>query len=885
MTRQYREMKRQYPDAVLFFRMGDFFETFGEDAVKTSKALDIVLTSRNRGSPQETKLAGFPHHALDNYIGRMLRAGHKVAVCEQLEDPKKAKGLVKRGVIRVYTPGTLMEGFLLDEKENNFLAAVSAGGGSYGLAVIDISTGEFMATQFDGDDAAAELNAELVRLGPAEVLVPEWLCQDEAFVRLVRVPSVMRLSEFPDVHFAFERAYDIVRDHFGTLTLDGFGLEDRRLAVSSAGAALVYIRETFKGTGEHIRALHPYSTDDVLVIDAVSSRNLELVRSIRSNDSTNTLLEVLDHTTTPMGGRLLRRWLLRPLTDVTAIERRLDTVSELVEQQLVRDDLRDLFRGIADLERLATRIVSGTANARDLVSLRDSLLTLPRIREQLAGRSAALLAEAGEALPDLADVADLIARAIVDAPPTAVREGGIIRGGFDADLDEIRSLSRSGKDWIATMQETERERTGIRSLRVGFNKVFGYYIEVTRANLELVPDDYIRKQTLANAERFITEELKVYESKVLTAEERSVALEYELFCRVRSQVAERAADVQDAAQVLARIDVLACLAQVAHDRGYKRPQVNDGDRVRILAGRHPVVERTIGRGGFIPNDTTLDCGENRFLLITGPNMAGKSTYLRQVALVVLMAQMGSFVPALEAVIGVVDRIFTRVGAHDDLASGQSTFMVEMNETSNILHNASSRSLVLLDEIGRGTSTFDGLSIAWAVTEYLHSHPEKGCKTLFATHYHQLTVLEDELAGLRNLSIAIKDDGGRLVFLRKMVDGPADRSYGIEVAQLAGFPEEVLDRARQVLGTLEDPDHPGSQALAIGPLARPPPRAPQAPAEEPEPRPKQASLVEFTSGATVLDELSDLDLNEMTPVQALNKLEELKRQAQGGGGDD
>ena len=866
MLRQYVELKAERPDVVLLMRVGDFYEAYGEDAETIARELQITLTGREvQGLDEKFPMAGVPFHALDRYLARLVQKGFKVAICDQVEDPKQAKGLVKRRVTRVVTPGTLVEDALLDAKSNNYLVAAILGEPVCGVGVVDVSTGEFLVTEIPADAGLPKVVEEVARLCPAECLVPEGM-DDLAEALRAACPATLTTlgrDKMP------RSARTLLLEHFGTTTLRGYGCEDFSAGLDAAAALLGYLRETHMGAVAHIRTLATYSVHDAMVLDAPARRNLELTAGLADGAKGKSLLSVLDATQTSMGGRLLKKWLDAPLLSVERINRRLDAVESLHEDPLIRGDVRDALRGVSDLERLMARISTGTANARDLVALRESLGRVPEVAARAAQIEnepvRALLAE----MDGLPEVTDLLARSIVDEPPLSLREGGLIKDGFDADLDELRAISRGGKNWIAEMEKAERERTGIKSLKVGYNAVFGYYIEVSRPNLPQVPDSYIRKQTTAQGERFITPDLKEMEAKVLGAEEKIVAREYDLFCRVRDTVATHAAPVLKVAQAVARLDVIAALAEVASASDYTRPVVDSGDVIEIKAGRHPVVEKLNGATAFIPNDVLLDAGPNQVHIITGPNMAGKSTVLRQVALIALLAQVGSFVPADYARIGLIDRIFTRVGAHDDLASGQSTFMVEMTETADILNNATERSLVVLDEIGRGTSTFDGLSIAWAVAEYL---AQRGCKTLFATHYHHLNDLEKSLPGVRNFRIAVKETGDRIVWLRKIVAGGTDKSYGIQVARMAGLPPDVIARAQEVLHDLERTD----RARRDTPAPREAGIAPKTQSQATVAR-MQMTLFE-AEPHPVLEHLRGLDLSTLSPIEALNLLYQLQKDA-------
>ena len=808
MIRQYKAIKAQNKDKILLFRVGDFYEMFFDDAKIGARELEITLTSRDKNVP----LAGFPYHALNSYLGRLIERGYKVAICEQVEDPKTAKGIVKREIVRVITPGTVTESALLDEKSNNYLAAVYAGRGGMGLAAADISTGEFSLTQVKGSSAGRFLADELFRLRPAELLVNAGAAESAAIQEaLQRLDSRTMVNTLPDKDFAFSRAEKVLLDQFKTGTLQSLGCEELPLAVSAAGAVVHYLRETQQNKLEHLQKPAVYDPCGFMVLDAATRRNLELVRTIREERKYGSLLWVLDKTRTAAGGRLLKRWVEQPLLDVDAITARLDAVEELFHNLALATEICELLEQVYDLERLVGRVHCEQANARELLSLAATLAVLP-VLAQLLRQGGPRLQELAGQLPDLSDLASHLQTALADDPPFTLREGGLIREGFNAEVDRLRRILRDGRSEILQVEQQERERTGIKSLKVGYNKVFGYYLEVSKVNLHLVPDRYIRKQTLANAERYITEELKEYENTVTGAEDRLCALEYELFLTIRRQVAARTVEIQKAAAVLAEVDVYQSLARVALENRYVRPEINTGDEIRIEEGRHPVVERVTKDELFVPNDTLLDTRDRQILLITGPNMAGKSTYLRQTALIVLMAQIGSFVPARSAAIGIVDRIFTRIGAADDLVGGQSTFMVEMSEVANILNRATKRSLVILDEVGRGTSTFDGISIARAVVEYIYIKVK--ARTMFATHYHELAEMAREFPGIKNLATAVKERGDEIIFLHKVVDGSVDHSYGLQVARLAGLPQAVLKRAQEILLSLERDDRTERETAAV-----------------------------------------------------------------------
>ena len=805
MMQQYRRVKHQIPaDALLLFRLGDFYEMFFDDAKTGSQLLNLALTNRH-GVP----MCGIPHHAAETYIGKLLKLGRKVAVCDQLEEATPGK-LVNRDVTQILSPGTHFDAHLLHAERNNFLAAICSDG-TFGLALIDLTTGDFKVTELA---SAEQLQNELSRTRPAEIIVPaEWF--DEA--KSLLAPLALPITPHDGWTFERETAFFTLRDHFKTQSLDGFGAAQSGVGVGAAGAALHYVQQSLRRNTSHVHRLTVYSVSDFMILDATTQRNLELLESPRA-DRRHSLIGCMDRTLTPMGARLLREWLTHPLKSVEQIRARQNVIATFCEATTVLADFREQLHGVRDMERTLGRLSVGTGNARDLVVLKESLVAVPKLKEALGpvvgrlppgGESQAASGNAANSfltaltsrITELPDLVDLIGRAIADAPPLALREGGLIKPGYQAELDELRRASTDGKAWIAALQQKEIARTGIGSLKVRFNSVFGYYIEVTKANLGKVPGDYIRKQTIANGERFVTPELKEMEHRILGAEERAHALEYEIFQQIRAAAVERSVAIQESAAAIAALDVLAGLAELARHQNYCCPVVDDGDRVEIVDGRHPVLEQTLVEERFVPNDTLLDNREQQILIITGPNMAGKSTYIRQVALLVLMAQVGSFIPASRATVGLVDRIFTRVGATDDLARGQSTFMVEMNETANILNNATPKSLIVLDEIGRGTSTFDGLSIAWAVAEYLHS--AVGAKTLFATHYHELTELAATLPRVKNYNVAVREWHDQVIFLHKILPGGTDKSYGIQVARLAGLPKEVITRAKEVLNNLEE----------------------------------------------------------------------------------
>lgn len=855
MVAQYMSIKDQYPDVILMFRLGDFYEMFGEDAAVASRELELVLTSRSQGYAADVPMCGFPHHAVERYVARLIAKGYRVAICDQLEDPKKTKKIVKRGVTRVVTPGTILEDGMLDAKANNFLVAVASEPDNYGIAVVDVSTGEFAITEVNGKDASTKLLEELGRLAPAEVLLKEI---DQDLTEPIKRATRATVTKYEDNSIYRKSAKELITEHFHTDSLRGFGAEDMSSGIEAAAIVLDYLKHTNAAALLSISSLSTYSTTGFMVLDAAARRNLELTHSMSSDTKGASLLSIIDKTKTAMGGRLLRKWLDQPLLDVEIINRRLDSVEEFFNDVLTRSESRDILGNVQDLERLMSRIVAESANARDLIGLSESLKMLPQLAKVLEKVNTRRLKTLAAAIEFLEPLVSLIDTAIVPEPPIQIKDGGIIAKGYSEELDELRSASKDGKKWIANLEADEREKTGIKNLKVGYNSVFGYYLEVTKSNLDSVPDDYIRKQTTTNSERFITPSLKEMEAKVLGADEKAADLEYRIFCEVRSKVADEALKVAKVARAVAEIDVLSALAEIASIKGFVKPVVNDSDEIKIKNGRHPVVEHFI-QERFVPNDTVVNCDSDELLIITGPNMAGKSTYLRQVALITLLAQMGSYVPADEAIIGVVDRIFTRVGAHDELASGQSTFMVEMNETANILNNATRKSLIVLDEIGRGTSTYDGLSIAWAVAEQINS---LGARTLFATHYHQLNDLEKQLNGVKNYRIAVREEKDRIVWLRKIMPGGTDRSYGIEVARLAGLPPEVIERAQDILKDLESS---GNSSKSSNKGAK----------VKAKKETFQLTLFDVEKHP-VLDELEKLDVATMSPIEAITKLYELQK---------
>lgn len=871
MLRQYLEIKEEYPDEILFYRMGDFYEMFFEDAEVASKILGITLTSRNnKADAARIPMCGIPYHAAQTYLAKLVKAGKRVAICEQTEDPSQAKGIVRREVIRVVTPGVTTDDQILEENENRYVCALSRSLSEpvpqWGFSFLDLSTGEFLTGELEDDSAVPEqLVDHLTRMTPAELLINE---AKQADIKPLLEAVSLHLPEIcitlrGDDLFHFKEASEDLSAHFKVINLEGFGCGSMNQGIVAAGVLLDYARETQKSDIGHIEKLIPLKGDSVLLIDDASRRNLELTRTIIGNKREGSLLAVLDKTRTPMGGRLLQNYLLQPLQDIEAITERQECVNFFHNNPSIRQQFRDYLDAIYDLERLNSRMVLGQGNGRDAVALRQSLSVLPDIHALLKQCTVNGLKRISDEFDDLTELADLLERSIGAEPPVTLRDGNLIREGYNEELDELIHLLRDGKALILGLENQEREKTGITKLKIGYNKVFGYYIEVSNAHLEKVPEHYLRKQTLVNAERYITPQLKEFESRVLTAQERRLELEYQLFIEIRTTLAENSSRVLQTAQFLARIDVFTNLAEIARQNHYTRPELTSDGAIQISDGRHPVIERSMASGKFVPNDISLDQSRNQVLVITGPNMAGKSTILRQTALIVLMAQMGSFVPAEKAVISVVDRIFTRVGAMDDLRRGQSTFMVEMNETANILNNATPRSLVILDEIGRGTSTYDGLSIAWAVAEALVEKDGNGVKTLFATHYHELTELAKTHDRVQNYSVAVKEWNETIIFLYKLIKGGTSRSYGIQVAALAGVPDQVVTRAQEILKRIDqsDFDHRAVTGNKSSSRGR-------------KEHPSQLQLF-AAPGHPLADELRKIDLDDMTPRQALEQLYKLK----------
>ncbi|MFO7812696.1 MAG: DNA mismatch repair protein MutS [Pelovirga sp.] len=860
LMRQFLEIKADYQDAILFFRLGDFYEMFMDDAVIAAKILGITLTSRNKGDEDAVPLCGVPYHSSQGYIAKLVAAGHRVAICEQVEDPKTAKGIVKREVVKVVTPGLITDTDTLEPKENNYLLAIAKVADVYGIACVDITTGAFRVTQVE---TLAQVESEICSIRPREIL----LCEGEGGQRLQRqltqLLEPLMCNNLPEWVFTEDYAREQICSFYAVANLSSFGCADLPAARQAAAAILYYLQQTQKDQLKHLQPLATYHVRDSMVLDDATRRNLELTGTLQDGKKKGSLLGVLDRTVTAMGGRTLRHWIHYPLLDLDQITKRQSAISELVDNSLLRLDIREALDGVYDLERLNGKISMAGANPRDLVALRDSLVQIPAVADFLDSLTDPYLQELQSRLDALPDLNELLSRAIADEPPFVVRDGGIIKDHYNEDLDELRVISREGKGWIAAMESKERERTGISSLKIKYNRVFGYFIEVTHRHLERIPDDYQRKQTLVNAERYITAELKDIEAKVLGAEERMAELEYSLFQEIRLHAAAQSERIQRSADALAIIDVLVALADLSHERRYVCPRMDHSGKIRIEAGRHPVIEGMPLQEAFVPNDVLLDNEENQLLIITGPNMAGKSTFMRQVALITLMAQIGSHVPADDAQIGVVDRIFTRVGASDNLAKGESTFMVEMNETANILRHATPDSLIILDEIGRGTSTYDGVSIAWAVAEYLHDNPDVAAKTLFATHYHELTDLASSCTRVKNFNVAVKEWNDQIIFLRKIVAGSASRSYGIQVGRLAGLPEPVIHRAKSILKDLEsgERDHQGSH------------RTKQISENQAS---FQLSLFEKDLHQQLRERLEDIDISHLTPLAALNLLAEMKK---------
>ncbi len=863
MMQHYAATKEEYKDCILFYRLGDFYEMFFEDAKTVSEELELTLTGKDCGLKERAPMCGIPYHAAETYIERLIDKGYKVAICEQMEDPKKAKGIVKREVIRVVTPGTNMNSQGLDDAKNNYIMSIVCMDGRFGLAVADISTGECQVTELDKE---SKLLDEVNKFVPSEIICNQSLLMSEINCEELKDKYNICVNSLDDWYFDDENCEQVLKEHFKVLSLEGLGLADYSCGLIAAGALFQYLYQTQKSDMPQMTSVTPYVTDKYMVIDSSSRRNLELVETMREKSKKGSLLWVLDKTKTAMGGRMLRSFVERPLIDREEINGRLSAVEEMNDQGMLRDEMREYLRPVYDLERLISRISYQSANPRDLIAFKTSLEMLPFIKQLLNSFESDMMMEIQKELDPLEDLYHLIDSSIVEEPPLAMKEGGIIKDGYDEDIDKYRHAKQDGKQWISDLESSERQKTGIRTLKIKYNKVFGYCIEVTNSFKDKVPDSYTRKQTLVNAERYITPELKKIEDTVLGAEDRLYSMEYEKFCVIRDTVAGEVIRIQKTARAIARLDVLASLSLVAERNNYVRPKLNRKGVIDIKGGRHPVVEKMIPNEMFIANNTYLDKQDHRLAVITGPNMAGKSTYMRQTALIVLMAQIGSFVPADQADIGVVDRIFTRVGASDDLASGQSTFMVEMTEVANILRNATSDSLLILDEIGRGTSTFDGLAIAWAVIEHVSDKKLLGAKTLFATHYHELTELEGKVSGVHNYCIAVKEKGDDIVFLRKIVAGGADKSYGIQVARLAGVPESVLKRAKELVEQLVTSDI----TTTVRDMTRKK-KVTEKPPHYDEVDMRQMSLFDTVRDDSIIEEIKDLDLSNLTPMEAMNTL--------------
>lgn len=867
MMQHYLKTHEEYKDCILFYRLGDFYEMFFDDAKVVSKELELTLTGKSCGAEERAPMCGIPYHAAETYLTRLVKKGYKVAICEQVEDPKLAKGMVKREVTRVVTPGTTLNAQALDETKNNYIMCIAYIGDHYGISSADITTGDYYVTEVDSE---RKLLDEVNKYQPTEII-----CNEAFYISGIDIDDMKNrmgivIYSLDAWYFSDETAQITLKDHFKVRDLEGLGLADYDSGVVAAGALLKYLYETQKTTLSNLVAIHPYTTGKFMIIDSSTRRNLELVETLREKQKRGSLLWVLDKTRTAMGARTLRSFVEQPLIERTEIEERYDAIDEFNTNAITREEIREYLNPVYDLERLITRVTYQTANPRDLIAFRNSIHMLPPIKTLMSDFQSPLLKRLYEQMDTLDELYELIERSIAEEPPLTLHDGGILKEGYNEEVDRLRKAKTDGKSWLADLEAKEREKTGIKNLKIKYNKVFGYYLEVTNSFKDLVPDYFTRKQTLANAERFITPELKELEDVILGAEDKLIVLEYELFREVRQKVADEVVRIQKTAKAVAQIDVFASLATVAEQNNYCRPKLNEKGLIDIKDGRHPVVERMIQNEMFVANDTYLDNGSNRVSIITGPNMAGKSTYMRQSALIVLMAQIGSFVPAKSAKIGIVDRIFTRVGASDDLASGQSTFMVEMSEVANILRNATSNSLLILDEIGRGTSTFDGLSIAWAVVEHISNPRLLGAKTLFATHYHELTELEGKLNSVNNYCIAVKEKGDDIVFLRKIVKGGADKSYGIQVAKLAGVPDNVIERAKEIVEELSNNDITEivQNISAEGSSKRSKPKLDEVDLE-------QISLLDTMDNDTILNELKELDLGQMTPIEAMNKLYELQ----------
>ncbi len=866
MMRQFLELKNKYNDCILFFRLGDFYEMFFEDAKIASRELEIALTGRDCGLKERAPMCGVPHHAADNYISKLITKGYKVAICEQVEDPSQAKGIVRRDVVKVVTPGTVIDAHMLEEKENNYIASVYIESKGAGFTYGDISTGELRTTELSGSKYIENLIDELVKINPSEIIINTLVLNEINIESMIRSNVTSFLTIFDKSSFTFKTAIKLITGHFGTSSIENYPMDIHKYSVCSTGALLEYLQDTQKNSLSHISKIDYYSTAQFMILDKSTRRNLELTETIRDKKRKGSLLHLLDKTNTAMGARELKKWIEEPLLNIDEINMRLDISEELIDNLIIKEDLKSLLKCVYELERLIGRISYGNANPRDLVALKNSLKTIPGILSLIKDLESTKAKEIVSRIDLVEEVVALIEDSIHDEPPVMIKEGGIIKDSYNKDLDELRDIISNGKTWIVNLEEKEKKTTGIKSLKIGFNKVFGYYLDITKSNLHLVPQHYIRKQTLANSERYITPDLKEVESKLLGSEEKVGELEYQLFNQIREQIKAYTTRIQKTATAIATLDALVSLADISEQYNYTKPKITTDGVINIKNGRHPVVERSLNGGMFISNDTLLDKQDNRFAIITGPNMAGKSTYMRQVALITLMAQIGCFVPAEEAVIGITDRIFTRVGASDDLSQGQSTFMVEMSELANILNNATSESLIILDEIGRGTSTYDGLSIAWSVVEYISSQ-RLSSRTLFATHYHELTELEGILEGVKNYCITVKENGEDIIFLRKIVRGSADQSYGIQVARLAGITTEITTRANEILKELEDHDINNKK----------------------DKKPKLENKTAFQENQLsflnseedyITKKLLKMNVIEMTPMEAMNSLYKLVKYAKG-----
>ncbi|SHH78361.1 DNA mismatch repair protein MutS [Caloranaerobacter azorensis DSM 13643] len=876
MMQQYLNIKEKYKDTILFFRLGDFYEMFFDDAILASKELEITLTGRDCGNKERAPMCGVPFHSADAYIAKLVKKGYKVAICEQIEDPSKAKGIVKRDVVRIITPGTITDTKVLEDKNNNYLCSIYMDTNGIGISYVDVTTGELYTTEIKCNEKRLIniLFDELAKIRPTEIILNDYLYNKKDIVKIIENKFNSIVNLYCDWSYEYNDAKEAILNQMSVLSLDGYGLNEKVYSVLSLGTLINYLNETQKISLNHLNNVTFYTIDNFMMLDINTRINLELTETIRGKSKKGSLFGLLDCTSTSMGGRMLKRWIEEPLINIEDIKRRLDAVDYLFNNFMVVDEIKELFKNVYDIERIIGKIVYGTCNARDLISLKKSISVLPTIKKILCKTSSELLLSLGRELDTLKDIYELIDNAIIDEPPISIKEGNIIKDKYSKELFELREAATKGKEWIYKLEQNEKERTGIKSLKVGYNKVFGYYIEVTKSNLKYVPDEYIRKQTLANAERYITPELKEMEAKILGAEDKIVKLEYDIFLNIRDTIKNQIKMIQKSAKIVAVLDVFCAFAITAYKNNYVKPKLNLDGIIQIKNGRHPVVEKTIGENLFIPNDTYLDNGKNRIAIITGPNMAGKSTYMRQVALITLMAHIGSFVPADDANIGIVDRIFTRVGASDNLSQGQSTFMVEMSEVANILNNGTKNSLIILDEIGRGTSTFDGLSIAWAVIEYISDKIK--AKTLFATHYHELSELEGKIEGINNFRILVKEKGDDIIFLRKIDKGSADKSYGIQVAKLAGVPIEVIKRAKEILHKLEETDI-NNTALTIDKNINKNINVDDANETNENQNEYQLDIFNLKYN-NLIDRIKSIDIMKVTPLDAINILYEIVKEA-------